>query len=204
VRKIQRPKKPGSAAVLWGIDNGKRLKEENPDLEAGGLMGLRSSEYKKQTDSVKNEYMKKHDELMAKWDEAMENYESPGDSDVEYFTVDDSAAVKVSATGRTKRTDQRRKRVRYNPENELTHKQRSHLHFDQLNDYDVQRDDWLSARRSDIYKAKWGKRTAKKLGFKDGKLPTNYKTPRQIREAQEKKERDAPKYFINKGFKNNT
>jgi hypothetical protein len=147
---------------------------------------------------VKNEYTKKHDELMAKWDEAMENYESPGESDIEYFTVDDSAAVKVSATGRTKRTNQKRKRVRYNPENELTNYQRSSLHIDQLNDYDVQREDWISARRSSMAKAGHEKRTAKKLGFKDGKLPKNYKTPRQIREAKEKKERDAPKYYIKK------
>ena len=79
-------------------------------------------------------------------------------------------------------------------------KQKRIIDYEQLNDYHIQRDEWLSQRSATIFKNAINKRTAKKLGYKDGKLPKNYKTPAQIRVAQEKIEREKPKYFINKGF----
>merc|ERR1712071_73026 len=105
---------------------------------------------------------------------AMENYESPGESDIEYFTAD-SDVIKDSGNGRSRRNVQKRKRVKYNPENELTIAQKRMIDYEQLNDYHIQRDDWLAARSSTIHST-W---RAKKAGHKDGKFPKNYKTTAQ-------------------------
>ena len=119
VRKTQKPKKPASAVILWGKDNHQRLKDENPDMDGGEVWGTIHSEFNKQPDSVKQQYVEKRDGLMENYEEAMANYESPGESDIEYFTADPDV-IKDSGNGRSRRNVQKRKRVRYNPENELT------------------------------------------------------------------------------------
>merc|ERR1712071_95165 len=118
--------------------------------------------------------------------------ESAGLSDVEF--VDGSDAVNKNRNNpRAKRQKKSVKQIIYNPEKPLTDKQKRKLTVNQLNDYHIQIDDHISWKRGQV-----GKRAyAKRMGFANGVLPKNFKTPAQKERLKLERERKKPKKFIN-------
>ncbi|CAE7455858.1 HMGB4 [Symbiodinium sp. CCMP2456] len=73
-----RPKKPGSAYILWVKDNYAAIKKKNPKLAPKEVMAQAGKEWSKVTKVTKTKYEKQRAELMKEYEKTMQVYAKEG------------------------------------------------------------------------------------------------------------------------------